>query len=312
LSTKETAGRLDERLKQLNRLADEAGWLPAIQRTFANEPGLINYVTNERRLKLLEILPLGPETDVLEIGPGMGQFTVGIARKAKTVHALEISPGQAEFVEKRCRQEGLENVNVSVGGAQCVLPFPDASFDTVVMNLVLEWCAEESGEANAVSAQNRMLREICRVLRPGGCAFISTKNRYALRYLIGMPDEHLYGIPFGSALPRAVQQMALRLNGHAKARGRLHSYRPLSEMIDAAGFGQTKWLIAAPDIRYPTAFVDTDGQSVAAARSSGMEFGDSKRSRILLSIVPAGLVKYLAQGLTVLAFKTAGNLPDRS
>lgn len=51
-----------------------------------------------------------------------------------------------------------------VRGDLCALPFPDATFDGVVLTEVLEHCQDPMTAA----------REVCRVLRPGGLALVTS------------------------------------------------------------------------------------------------------------------------------------------
>ena len=63
----------------LVELAREVGWREAITRQYGNA----EYITDERRGIFLDLLPL-EGADVLEIGPGFGQFTDRIARQARS------------------------------------------------------------------------------------------------------------------------------------------------------------------------------------------------------------------------------------
>ena len=139
---------------------------------------------------------------ILEIGPGLGQFTAALARRSRHVHALEVVPEQAEFALIRARQEGARNVSVAIGGDDCRLPYRNDVFDGIVLNLVFEWCGSRNDSESHAKAQTRLLQEMARVLRPGGFLYLATKNRFALRLLLGGTDEHMSNMRFGSALPR--------------------------------------------------------------------------------------------------------------
>ncbi len=84
---------------------------------------MMRYVTESGRASFIELLPLTQASDVLEIGPGLGQFTPLLARCAKSVSAIEVVAGQAEFAAQRCQQQGLTNVQFAVGGDDCRLPY---------------------------------------------------------------------------------------------------------------------------------------------------------------------------------------------
>lgn len=275
----------------LTDLAREIGWREAIAQQFDRAA----YLTDQRRRMFLDLLPLGG-ADVLEIGPGFGQFTDTIARRAHSVEALEVDPEQADFIREKLRQEELTNVRVTTGGSDCSLPYADSSFDLIILNLVLEWCATRLEEPHEV-AQRRLLREAWRVLRPNGRIYVATKNRFALRYLLGKADEHYAGMRFGSALPR---RLADWFHGR-RSRGRLYSWRGLRQLLIEAGFDVEQSWWAAPEMRFPDAMVPVDVRSIRLARRAGIRQGDSRSVRLLTSLCPAVAVKHLAPGLSFLA-----------
>jgi SAM-dependent methyltransferase len=281
----------EEGKSELTAIARRDGWSKAIAQQF----GAAEYLTDERRGIFLDLLPI-EGADVLEIGPGFGQFTDRIAGLAKSVAALEVDPIQADFIREKLRQEGITNTTVTTGGGDCRLPYADKSFDLVVLNLVLEWCATAIDGPHEV-AQLRLLREIARVLRPGGRLYVATKNRFALRYLIGKPDEHYHNMRFGSALPR---WLADRLHGR-RARGRLYSWRGLRQLLRRAGFEVEQSWWAAPEMRFPTRMVPTDSKSVREARRAGLRQGGARAETLLMRLVPAPFVKHVAPGLSFLA-----------
>jgi ubiquinone/menaquinone biosynthesis C-methylase UbiE len=105
----------------------------------------------EHRRRLVE----GAGGEVLEIGAGTGK-NLPFYRAAERVVALDPDPAmrartQDAVLEARVPVEVVE-------GDGMALPFPDASFDTVVFSLVL--CTVPDTE--------RVLAEARRVLRPGG------------------------------------------------------------------------------------------------------------------------------------------------
>src|SRR5205823_4221943 len=133
---------------------------------------------------------------------------------------------------------------------------------------VLEWCgSREPGDAEAL--QRRLLGEIRRVLRAGGVVFLSTKNRYALRYLLGGTDEHMHNIRFGSALPRALGRLVLALRGKPRAGGRLYSWGRLRRLLHDSGLEVVNSFWAAPEMRYPARLIATSARAVRATRREG-------------------------------------------
>jgi ubiquinone/menaquinone biosynthesis C-methylase UbiE len=105
---------------------------------------------------------LGPEAGerVFEIGPGTGYYTVDLARwvgAEGTVEILDIQQEMLDHTLARAREHGVSNVHATLGDARD-LPYEDDSFDAAILITVL-------GE---IPDQDAALREIDRVLRPGG------------------------------------------------------------------------------------------------------------------------------------------------
>ncbi len=112
------------------------------------------------RARLREILEPKPGERMLEIGPGTGYYTLDLAQWVGSGGAVEIFDLQQEMLDhtiRRARERGLWNVNATQGDAQ-ELPYEDASFDAAILVATL-------GE---IPDQDAALREVARVLRPGG------------------------------------------------------------------------------------------------------------------------------------------------
>ncbi len=144
------------------------------------------------RDRLREILEPASGERVLEIGPGTGYYTLDLARWVGHEGAIEVFDLQQEMLDhtiRRAREKGLWNVNPTQGDAQD-LPYDDDSFDAAVLVTVL-------GE---IPDQDAALREIARVLRPGG--------RLIVGELFG--DPHM--VTMGSLRGRA-ESAGLRFDG---------------------------------------------------------------------------------------------------
>jgi len=112
------------------------------------------------RDRLYSILAPQAGERVLEIGPGTGYYTLDIAEWVGPDGRVEIFDLQQDFLDhtmSRASGRGIQNVVPTQGDATS-LPFDDASMDAVVLTAVL-------GEIPDTVA---VLREIHRVLRPGG------------------------------------------------------------------------------------------------------------------------------------------------
>jgi ubiquinone/menaquinone biosynthesis C-methylase UbiE len=65
---------------------------------------------------LLEDLGLGPESLVVELGPGTGQFTVEVAPRCARVIAVDVSPPMLRRLEAKVEALGLGNVELVHSG----------------------------------------------------------------------------------------------------------------------------------------------------------------------------------------------------
>ena len=92
---------------------------------------------------------------VLEIGCGAGGL-LGPLQRYGAVHGLDVDREYVAF----CKERGFDRV---LCGSGYELPFADASFDLVALFDTLEHIPDD----------RRALREVLRVLRPGGTVFVS-------------------------------------------------------------------------------------------------------------------------------------------
>jgi SAM-dependent methyltransferase len=113
-----------------------------------------------RRVKMLSN-HLRSGMGVLELGCGTGYFTRELARSGADIVAIDVSPELLEIAEADCP---AENVRYEAQNA-CALTYPNDVFDSVVGSSVLHHL--EINEA---------LREIYRVLKPGGTIYFTEPN----------------------------------------------------------------------------------------------------------------------------------------
>jgi ubiquinone/menaquinone biosynthesis C-methylase UbiE len=111
------------------------------------------------RKRLLEILAPQPAEQILEVGPGTGYYTLAVAERLDggTLAAFDLQQEMLEHLTREASRRGIANISPARGDAQA-LPYGDERFDAAFLVTVL-------GE---IPDQDAALRELARVLRPGG------------------------------------------------------------------------------------------------------------------------------------------------
>jgi SAM-dependent methyltransferase len=112
------------------------------------------------RARLKEILDPKAGDRILEVGPGTGYYTLDVAEWVKPdgeVEILDLQPEMLDHTMRRAGERGLVNVTPTHSDATS-MPYEDGTFDAAYLVTVL-------GE---VADQDAALRELARVLKPGG------------------------------------------------------------------------------------------------------------------------------------------------
>ena len=145
------------------------------------------------RDQILELIPWRGDEMVLDIGCGRGLLLIGAARRLGTGKAIGVdrwvvgalTGNRPEAALDNARLEGvLDRVEVKEGDVR-KLPFADDSFDVAVSNFVVH-------EVSNRAEREQMLREMVRVLKPGGrlalVDFIFTGECVRVLQAIGVGD----------------------------------------------------------------------------------------------------------------------------
>lgn len=144
----------------------------AIQLRPTPTPPAVSFLLNNRLRRryrapaaTLARIGLRPGMRALELGPGVGLFTVEAARLlggAGRLLALDLQLGMLRPLARHLRAAGL--ANVAIGAAEAgALPLADASVDLAFLIAVLPMLPNK----------RRALAELRRVLRPGGILAVS-------------------------------------------------------------------------------------------------------------------------------------------
>jgi phosphatidylethanolamine/phosphatidyl-N-methylethanolamine N-methyltransferase len=115
-----------------------------------------------RRRRSVVLAAIQPGEHVLILGAGTG-LDLDFVPRGAAITAIDITPAMIGRLEERARRLGL-SVTAKVMDGQD-LKFPDASFDVVLLHLIIA----------VIPDPVRCLREVVRVLRPGGRSVIFDK-----------------------------------------------------------------------------------------------------------------------------------------
>ncbi len=141
-----------------------------------------------------------------DLGSGTGLLKRELERlSGQRIFGFEVDPRVVIERERTCVADGTR------------LPVPDACFDFLIINHIYEH----------VPDPRTLFREVGRVLKPGGCAYVTAGSRWALM-------EPHYRLPFLSWLPKGLANRYVRWAGRANAyRGiRFLGYRALRRTMD--------------------------------------------------------------------------------
>jgi len=164
------------------------------------------------------LVRIGPGTRVLDVAAGTGNFTFAAARRGAHVLATDFAAGMVELLAHKACEQGLAaSIDTAVMDGQA-LDLPDASFDVAASIFGLIFFADH----------DRGLRELLRVLVPGGRAVVSTwapPPRGEMSRLLGigmskaMPNMPVpFGPPHWAKLGEADEfRERLIANGFARA-----------------------------------------------------------------------------------------------
>jgi ubiquinone/menaquinone biosynthesis C-methylase UbiE len=164
---------------------------------------------------------------VLDVGCGQGIDLCEYALAGARVTGIDLTPRHVELARQHLGELGLQGT-VVLGDAED-LPFPDQTFDRVSSNGVLHHTPDMPAA----------LREIHRVLRPGGRATVIVYNRDSGHYWVEQVLR--YGILQGylvrersmaNVLSRNVERSSIR----ARPLVRVYGRNALDQLLAEAGF----------------------------------------------------------------------------
>lgn len=174
----------------------------------------------ERRLALIRRYVNLEGSRILDVGCGIGAYVRRLRELSEHVYGIDID-------ERHVRRGSLSLPNLALAASE-QMPFPDNSFDVILLHEVIEHVSDDAAT----------LREACRVVRPGGRIVIYAPNRlYPFEtHGVYVGRRYIFGnVPLVNYLPRFLRR---RLAPHVRAYSK-GDLRSLTKGLDASWVAHT-------------------------------------------------------------------------
>ena len=308
-----------EKMQELNTKARKSGdWLKTAKELI---PDYLDAIEPFDRADAQFLWPTTNKSRILDAGSMWGGLTIPVAQHCGEVFALDKTIETLTFLKIRAEQMGLSNIHV-VASTLGNLPFPGGYFDMVILSGVLEWVAFEQevvlevhwgkrrGDSATYSKNPRQvqveaLREIQRVLKPGGHLHLAIENRVGYQYLAGVPDDHV-NIRYVPFLPRFLANAITKWKLNCEYRTYIYSLPGYRSLLKDGGFQNMEFYGVFPHYILPSEIVPVNlvkywKKIVLPIDSPTAPF----YLRTAAKILPGGLVKYFSPSFIAIA-RTAG------
>jgi len=122
--------------------------------------------------QILEKENINPRDSILDIGAGTGRFVLPLTEAGYVMYGLDISERMLKIAKSKSRDEAL---NLVVANAKAI-PFKDNTFDCIISYRTLIHIPD----------YKNVIKEISRVLKPGGTAILEFNNKFSISTLARM------------------------------------------------------------------------------------------------------------------------------
>ena len=183
-----------------------------------------------RRKAIRQLAPYKPQT-LLDIATGTGDFAILAAEMLKPTRLVgaDISEGMMEIGRQKVREKGLDSI-ISFEKEDCLaLSYPDTTFDAVTAAFGIRNFADlDAG-----------LREMCRVLKPGGHLSI-----VELTSPVSFPMKQLFHIYSHTVLPVYGRLISKDTSAYSYLTKTIEAFpqgERMTEILHKAGFSEARF-----------------------------------------------------------------------
>lgn len=222
-------GDVEETILKIIAQNNSTDYSEAITRNFSWP---VFYHLTHFRQNILNWYAFQENSDILEIGCGMGAITELLCQKAKSVTSVELSKRRASAAYLRCRN--YSNLEIIVGNLNDI-EF-EKKFDYITLIGVLEYQGRYTDSENPFKD---FLSKIKSLLKPNGKLLIAIENKYGLKYWCGAREDHT-AIPFDGLNQYILSKTA-----------QTFSRQELADLVKNAGFENSFFYYPLPDYKFP-------------------------------------------------------------
>ena len=229
-----------------------------------------------------------------------------LSQDCRLVYALDVVSDRLQFIRLRSEQDGIHNI-IPLRIILPRLPLATHCCDVVILSGVLEWLGFSDLDRRPIAIQQATLREVHRILRPGGCLYIGIENRFGAKYLLGSPEDHTR-MRFVGVVPRAVGNWISLWRKGEPLRVHTPSYPTLLQMLKKSGFTDPDFLSPLPDYKVLRTVLSTASPAPLRFYFNNMRLAtyQTPKQRLLAWLWPrlfASRQVWLTNSFSVIAYK---------